>query len=362
MKNVTLYFLSMHLLFGACSKKDAGIFPEESSITEALYASATIEPEGLYQAFTAVSGIVEECFVREGDLVIPGQPIYSISDETSQLSTQQARLMLDQSIRNYRGEQNILQELKTETEAARLKYVNDSALYYRQKELWSKKVGSQIELENRKLAFELSRAQWQTSIKRKKRTESELANQVKQAENNLKSTTSRQNEHLIKSRVYGKVYALFKEPGEFVSIQERLAYIGDSINFTILLAVDEAAITRVKTNQEVWIRLEAYRGRVFQAKITRILPKMDERNQTFQVEAQFTKRPDYLYMGLTGEANIVVDQKEKTLVIPREYLLDGSVLTQTGLKKVKTGLTSMSHVEIVEGIDAQTRIFKPITQ
>lgn len=362
MRISALFFLGALTVVTSCGSKDEGILPEITGITEAVYASATIEPTDLYQVYSASQGIVDARYVKEGDQVVIGQPLYRIADVSSQLSTESARLALEQSLRNYKGEQNILLELKAEVEAAKLKYINDSTLYERQKELWRQQVGSKVELENRKLAFELSRTQWQNTIKRKKRTENELANQVKQAENNLRSTSVRQDDHLVISRLNGKIYALFKEPGEFVSVQERLAFVGDSTKFTILLSVDEVDITRIQTGQQVWLRLEAYRGRVFEAQVTRILPKMDERNQTFLVEAEFIAAPERLYMGLTGEANIVVYQKEKALVIPREYLFNGKVRTQQGEIEVKTGLTSMSHIEITSGLDERTRIFKPTTK
>lgn len=359
MRISALFFLVIVSTFTSCGSKDEGILPEITGITEAVYASATIEPENLYQAYAAAPGIIDARFVKEGDAVQTGQPLYRIADVSSQLSKESARLALEQSLRNYKGDQNIVLELKAEIEAAKLKYLNDSTLYERQKELWNKQVGSKVDLENRKLAFELSRTQWQNAIKRKKRTENELANQVQQAENKLRSTAIMQNDHLVISRVNGKVYALYKEPGEFVSVQERVALVGDSAKFTIRLSVDEVDITRIQTGQTVWLRLEAYRGRVFEARVTLVLPKMDERNQTFLVEAEFIAAPERLYMGLTGEANIVVYQKEKALVIPREYLFNGKVRTQQGEIEVKTGLASMSHIEITSGLDERTRIFKP---
>jgi HlyD family secretion protein len=357
--NAHFFLLLGGVLLASCSEKETGIFPEETSITEAVYASATIEPENVYQANSSVSGLIEERFVKEGDLVYAGQILFRVSDETSVLTRENAELNLEQSLRNYRGDYAILQELNAEINAARLKYENDSLQYVRQKELWNKQVGSKVDLENRKLALDLSRTQWQNAVKRKKRTEQELKIQVQQAQNNLKSSTVRQNDHLIRSRFNGKVYALFKEPGEYVAMQEKLAFIGDSTKFVILLSVDEVDITRIQKGQQVWVRLEAYRGVAFEARISRILPKMDERNQTFLVEAIFSDAPKNLYMGLTGEANIVVNHKDKALVIPREYLQNETVRTSKGIVPVKTGLTSMSHIEILGGISKKDQLFKP---
>ena len=43
----------------------------------------------------------------------------------------------------------------------------------------------------------------------------------------------------VKSKINGKVYALYKEPGEIVTTMEPLASIGSATNFIIEMLVDE---------------------------------------------------------------------------------------------------------------------------
>jgi len=99
---------------------------------------------------------------------------------------------------------------------------------------------------------------------------------------------------------------------------------------------------------------------IFSAKVNKIYPKMDPRSQTFKVEADFITGPETIYPGITGEANIIIAQKAKTLSIPYEYLTDGNkVLTPRGLIEVKTGLKNFERIEILSGIDENTEILKP---
>jgi HlyD family secretion protein len=118
--NAHFFLLLGGVLLASCSEKETGIFPEETSITEAVYASATIEPENVYQANSSVSGLIEERFVKEGDLVYAGQILFRVSDETSVLTRENAELNLEQSLRNYRGDYAILQELNAEINAAKI--------------------------------------------------------------------------------------------------------------------------------------------------------------------------------------------------------------------------------------------------
>lgn len=158
----------------------------------------------------------------------------------------------------------------------------------------------------------------------------------------------------------GKVYALYKEPGESVNTTQPLASIGSSTNFVIELLIDEVDIVRVKKDQEVLINLDAYNNEIFKGKVTKIYPKKDERNQTFKVEARFDQLPDILYPGLSGEGNIIIAKKNKVLTIPKEYLIDNDkVRTDDGIVNVTIGLQNLEYVEVRSGITEDTYILKP---
>jgi len=99
----------------------------------------------------------------------------------------------------------------------------------------------------------------------------------------------------------------------------------------------------------------------FEAQVSRIIPLMNERSRTFKVEARFTKRPPQLYPNLTVEASIVLRTKENALLVPASYIVDGTyVLTGTDEKTlVKLGARDMEKVEVLDGITANTTLYKP---
>lgn len=94
--------------------------------------------------------------------------------------------------------------------------------------------------------------------------------------------------------------------------------------------------------------------------MTRLLPKLEDQTQTFVIEAKFSKAPDQLYYGLTGEGNIVVNQRENVIVVPLEYLNDNEeVVTPSGPRKLKLGVKNLSEVEILDGLKEGDIIYKP---
>ena len=162
----------------------------------------------------------------------------------------------------------------------------------------------------------------------------------------------------MSSKINGKVYALYKEPGEIVTSMEPLATIGSAKRFIIELLVDEVDIVRISKTQDVLIHLDAYADMVFKAAVSKIYPKKDERNQTFKVEAVFVNPPNVLYPGLSGEGNIIIARKEKVLTVPKAYVnQDNKVKTDDGLVTVVTGLENMEYIEIRSGITKDTYIY-----
>jgi multidrug resistance efflux pump len=359
MKYFLLTLLLSPILFSCSDKKDMA-YPERMPLTESVYASATVQPDSLYQVYSAVVGILDKIWVEEGDKVAKGDPILQIINTSPELNTENAKLALQLARENYSGNAAVLSGIKDEIQAAELKLKNDSINYFRQKNLWSQNIGSKLEYDNRKLAYELSQNNLSLLKRKYDRTKNELETQVMQAENNYKTALTNTNDFTITSKINGKVYALYKNQGEIVNTMEPVAAVGRSDKFVVELLVDEVDIVKLKIGQAVFITLDSYNSKVFEGTLDKIYPRKDERSQTFKVEALFKDPPATLYPGLSGEGNIIIAEKEETLTIPKEYVIGEShVLTDDGETEITIGLQNLDRVEILGGIDEKTAIYKP---
>lgn len=351
---VTVLFLT------SCEGPQERVFPKISSLTESVYASATIQPDSLYRVYAAVGGILDQNLVEEGDLVQPGTPLMQIINKTPKLNTENAKLALQLAEENYSGSAALLKDLEEQIQAASLNFRNDSINFFRQKRLWDQQIGSKTELDNRQLAYELSLNNRNILKSRYARTKNELKTQLQQASNNYEAARINSKDFTVSSKINGKVYALFKEPGEVVSILEPLAVVGSASVFVIEMLVDEMDIVKLTLSQKALISLDAYPSQVFTATVTKIYPRKDERSQTFTVEATFNDPPKTLYPGLAGEGNIIIAEKENALTIPKTYLTDGNkVHTPDGVLEVTLGLQNLERVEILAGINEETELLKP---
>lgn len=355
-----LVYLTLLLCLLSCGSNNEKIRPTTRTITESVYSSVTIQPDSMYQAYAVVSGILEDNLVEEGDTVAMGTPIAQIINNAPQLNVENAKLNLELAIDNYSGNNAVIRTLEDEIRAARLQAQNDSVNFFRQKNLWEQNIGSQVEYDSRKLAYELSSNRLSLLISNYNRTKNELKTKVIQAENNYKTALITTGDFTVESKINGTVYALYKNRGELISTLEPLASIGSSDDFVIEMLIDEVDIVKVRKGQLAVITLDAYGNRTFEAVVSKVYPRKDDRTQTFKVEALFKEEPDVLYPGLAGEGNIVVGKKEAALTIPRAYLVDeNTVMTSEGPMEVKLGLRDMELVEVISGLDENTEILKP---
>jgi multidrug efflux pump subunit AcrA (membrane-fusion protein) len=347
------------LLLFSCKDKVEKIKPTVESISESIYASGIAKSKNQYQAYATVNGIIENIFVTEGDSVKKGDPILSISNETQRLNKENAELSAQ--FADVNANQGKLNELKQLIDLSRNKMKNDSALYFRQKNLWKDQIGTKVELENRELAYQNSKNAYYSSIVRHDDLKRQLDFNSQQSKKNLLISSKLEGDFTLRSEIDGIVYSLPKSKGEIVGLQTPLAVIGDARNFILEMQVDEFDILKVKKGLPVLITLDSYKGRVFEAKVTKIDPLMNERSKTFMVEAEFLQKPEVLYPNITFEANIILQTKEKAILVPRNYLIGDSIIVKANGDKVpvKTGLKDYQKIEILSGISANDEIIKP---
>ena len=355
-------FTALFILI-ACNQQEAGIKAQVSSITESVYASGIIKAQQQYQVFATVNGVLKKSFVSEGDRVKQGDPLFLIENNTSTLNSENARLALDLSAQNIRQNSNRLFELELPVNLTKEKLQNDSSMYSRQKNLWDKNIGTKVELEQRQLIYETSKANYLSALSRLKQAKIQFNTEYRQAQNNLKISKKLESNYTIKSETNGMIYDILREQGELVTSQAPLAVVGNSTGFILELQVDEYDIVKMRLNQKVLITMDSYKGRVFEAKVSKIFPIMNERSRTFTIEAVFITAPKELYPNLTLEANVIIQTKPNAVIIPREYLIDEKFVFTDPDKKIKTdvkiGLMDYRYVEIISGLDTSKYVYKP---
>lgn len=351
--------LVFSFLLSACNSPQQEFKAQYQSLTEAVYSTATVVPAEMYTVYSPVNGIIEKSYLEEGRLVEQGALLFQVNNQQSNLNEANAALNVQLAQDSYLGEGAILRELEERIRSAQIRTANDSLNYERQAKLWSQNIGSQQSYDTQKLAYELSQNELSSLRSNYLRTKKELSRKLKLAQNSLQISAANNDEFTITSRLSGTIYEVLKEEGEFVSPQAAVAVVGSTDKFFVQLLIDEVDISYVFPGQKTLINLDAFGEQVFEAEITRIYPTKDERSQTFKVEAIFKEQPARLFNGLSGEANIIIAEKERVLCLPSQLINENNeVNTPNGLVKVTTGLKNLAFTEILSGIDTATIVYQ----
>ncbi|MFN4813447.1 MAG: efflux RND transporter periplasmic adaptor subunit [Bacteroidota bacterium] len=357
MKKQFIYFVI--ILTCACKGKVEKIKPVESAITESVYASGLVKSKNQYQVFASVSGILSDILVEEGDTVNVGDKLFLLVNEAQKLNRENASL--NAQFAELKANTGKIKEAELLLEVANTKMKNDSLLYFRQKNLWEQQIGSKVELEQRSLSYLNAKAAYYSAKVKYDDLLRQLKLNASLSQRNFAISDQQENDFAIKSRIHGIVYGINKNKGEIVTPQTPLAVIGDAQNFILEMQVDENDILKISKGQQVIVLLDSYKGKTFEALVTKIKPIMNERNKTFLVEASFVQPPALLYPNTTFEANILLMHKDKTLLIPRNCVINDSLVIKANgdTIKVKTGLKDYQKIEILGGLHVNDELLIP---
>ena len=316
-ESTTLIWVLMVMML-SCRESNQVVQPEKRDITEAVYASGMVKSHEQYYVYPETAGVIIQIFKKEGDTIHAGEALLEQKNDLSKIDRDNAQLV--SRYNNMVDNPERINELKYSYESAERKMINDSLMYFRQKKLFSQGVGSLVELEQRELAFQTSKTLWQSAAMRYRDMEKQLTLLQKQSQNNLIKSTSLNSDFILKSKINGKVYSILNEPGEYISPQKPVAVIGRS-DFYLELSVDEYDIEKVDTGLVVLVNLDSYADTVFEAKVSRIVPVMNDKTKTFMIEAEWVEHPKQLFPFMTAEANIIVSRHQNALTIPRNCLI-----------------------------------------
>jgi HlyD family secretion protein len=241
-----------------CGKKKETVTVETGNITEAVYASGKIKAKNQYTAYLPVNGIVNQLFVDEGDFIKKGMPILSLAHETQKIGINNAA-----SNANYaqlKANQNKLEEAKALVEFTQNKLKLDSLNYLRQQALWSKQIGSQLDLEQKLVSYKNAISAYVSASSKLKDLKRQLDLNAQLTTGNLKMSNQQAKDFTLYSETDGRVFELYKKIGEMATAQSALAVIGSEKDFILELQVDEYDVTKIALGQQVMVKLDSYKG------------------------------------------------------------------------------------------------------
>lgn len=336
---------------------------KEKQMTEAVYASGNILPQNEYKVFATADGILSQKMAQEGDEVKSNQVLFVIKNTQQNIRLGNAQDNYNIARQKYNLNSPTLKELEVSIATAKTKMENDKINYERFKKLRKANVGTEADYDRAKLAYETSKNNYELQKARYESVKQDLLLNMQNAQSQVKLNAELNEDYLIRSLIEGRVFETYKEQGEVVRRGEAIALLGANKDVYIQLEVDELDIDKIKLNQEVLIKIDVYKDKVFKARITKIYQMLNKRNQSFRVDAKFIDEYPSVYSGLTVEANIIIQEKSKALAVPKSFLVGQDSIwilknEREEKVKIKKGIENFEWVEVLKGIDKNTKIIK----
>ncbi len=152
-----------------------------------------------------------------------------------------------------------------------------------------------------------------------------------------------------------------------------LMTLGDIDHVFVRGKVDEADIGRVRLNQSARIRVETFKDKVFNGRVTQISPMGVEKDNVtnFEVRVSIDNPGKELKANMTANAEIVLEEHADALIVPEAAVTYDAqknafvdVLapdSKTGRRKVavKVGISNGTKMEILEGLKPGDKIVLP---
>lgn len=345
----------------ACQRTREGVSPTYRDLTEAVYASGNVYPRSEYTVTADATGVLQQRLVNEGDSIRRDQLLFVLESATEDARRQAAATALRQAQANLNANSPVLAELEAQVRNARTRLSNDSVNYARYRDLYAQNATSRAELERAELNLTLSRNNLRAQLNTLQRSRNQIRVDVANNRSQLVASEVAGRNTRVRSFVDGKVYEVYKDPGEVVRAGDQLALVGSGNRLYAQLAVDESDFGRIRRGQAVLIKADVYPGRTFNARVTKIYPKLNRSDQSFRVDAEFTADQPASYYGLTIEANVIISERKRVLTIPKSYVIgtDSVWVEQDGKQqkvRFQKGAENFDLVEVRGGLSETSKV------
>lgn len=299
--------------------------PFISSIERKTVVTGKVIPEDEVEIKPQVSGILDQLFVEEGDIVQAGDllaKVQIVPDESS-LNSAQGRV---------KNAQIVLDNAKLDFE--------------RNQKLFEKEIISRRDYESSQLGYQ--QAQQELNIAR-----SNL--QIIKEGSVGGARTANTN---IRATIAGTILEIPVKEGDQVTESNTfnngttIASVADLNKMIFEGEVDEAEVGKLFMNMPLQVNLGAVQGKDFEAKLKFISPKGKEEQGAvkFKIEGDvYLDKSVFVRAGYSANASIVLEHKDSIMVLP-EAVIQFDRKTEEPYVEVKKGDQSFERKDIETGI------------
>jgi len=304
---------------------------EKGDLAKSVVATGKVEPITKVEIKSKASGIVKKLYVDAGDRVRKGQLLAELDKEEIEARVAQAHAQVEASEASAKGSEADLERAKVDAEGPDVPLLKRA--YDRAQGMAKEGVVSASALDDAQKNYELALnkqnvAKAQLLVLRAKIGQARA--QVAQDHANLKQLEEQLGYTTITSPIDGIILSRDVEVGDAVSsilvLGSSATLImteGDTSEVYVKGKVDESDIGKVYMAQPARIKVESFKDKTFNGKVTKISPMGVEKDNvtTFEVRVSINNPGGELKAAMTANAEIILEEHKNVLQIP-----EGSIL------------------------------------
>ena len=345
---------------------------ELADIAKSVVATGKVQPITKVEVKSKASGIVTRLDVDINNHVKLGQVLGQLDQQEilDQVAAQKAQLLAAQS--NAHAAAASIQYDKVNAEAPDLPMYKNT--YERNLQMSKEGVVSQQSLDDAQQKYLAAantrdKAVSQISVDNSKLRQAEA--QVAQAQASLKQLEEQLGYTTITSPMDGIILSRDVEIGDAVSsilvlgsTATLVMTVGDTAQVYVQGKVDESDIGKVYLGQAARIKVESFKDKTFQGKVTKIAPLGVEKDNvtTFEVRVSIDNPGGELKANMTANAEILLEEHKNVLTVPEQAVLydkdrNASVEVpdpkqKNGRRKIdiKAGISNGTKTEVLAGL------------
>ena len=351
---------------------------ERGDLAKSVVATGRVEPISKVDIKSKANGIVKEINVEVGDRVKIGQILVELDKDNLAARLREARASLAGAQANLAAAQAEHEKNKVEAEGPDVPFARRNL--DRAERLYTDALVSQQMRDDARSALEMAlnrqmaaRTQLGVALARiaqARATAAATQAAVDRTEEELTNAT-------IRSPIDGMVLSRPVELGSPVSSILNLGangtlvlVLGDISRVYVKGNVDEADIGMVRLNQPARIKVETFRDKQFDGKVTQISPMGTDKDNvvSFEVKVSIDNPGGELLANMTANAEIILEQHRNTLVIPESAIVydtkrnasvdvvQPSAKTGRERRPINVGVSNGTKTQVLSGLTEGQKI------
>src|SRR5436309_7391082 len=304
---------------------------EKGDLAKSVVATGKVTPITKVEVKSKASGIVKKLLVDYGDHVKKGQLLAQLDKIEIEAQVEQSKAALEAAQANLKGTQADLERAKVDAEGPDVPLLKRA--YDRAVSMAKSGVVSESALDDAQKNYVMALnkqnvSKAQVTVLKAKMAQAQA--QVAQDQANLKQLQEQLSYTDIISPIDGIVLSRDVQMGDAVSSilvlgssATLVMTLGDTSEVYVKGKVDESDIGKVYLGQRARIKVESFKDKTFDGKVTKISPMGVEKDNvtTFEVRVSINNPGGALKPEMTANAEIIIEEHKKVLQIPEGAII-----------------------------------------